>query len=221
MPMSRPLCRLLLATALAAMTLLGACHSSRSTSSRKKRDIKLETTQIKKSDKNVHPIIAEARSWLGTPYKYGGQSRRGTDCSGMVMQVFLTQGIKLPRDSRSQCSFCKKIKRNELMVGDLVFFATKKGGSRVGHVGIYMGDDEFIHSSSSRGVIVSKLSEPYYTSHFYSAGRVPGLNVRIKAVDKNEDKAADSKKKKRKSSAPAPQLPDTAFVEPEMQGAFD
>ena len=82
------------------------------------------------------------------------------------------------------------------MVGDLVFFATKKGGSRVGHVGIYIGDGEFIHSSSSRGVIVSNLSEPYYKSHFYSAGRVPGLNVRIKAVGKNDKDADDSERKK-------------------------
>lgn len=107
------------------------------------------------------------------------------------------------------------------MAGDLVFFATKKGGNRVGHVGIYMGDGEFIHSSSSRGVIVSNLSEPYYTSHFHSAGRVPGLNIRIKEVDKKEDKPADSKKNKRKLSTLAPQLPDTAYFEPEMQGAFD
>lgn len=118
-------------------------------------------------------VVAEARRWLGVKYRYGGESHSGTDCSGMVMKVFEKScGKKLPRDSRSQQEFCRKINKNELIAGDLVFFSSKAGGSRVSHVGIYIGHYEFIHASTSKGVIVSSLDEPYYTRHYHSAGRV-------------------------------------------------
>ena len=122
-------------------------------------------------------IIEEARRWLGTPYRYGGKERRrGTDCSGMVMEVYrTTTGVALPRNSAHQQEFCRKIKRSELSAGDLVFFSSKRGGGRVSHVGIYVGDGRFIHASSSRGVMESGLDEQYFATHFHSAGRVPGI----------------------------------------------
>lgn len=96
-------------------------------------------------------IVKEARKWLGTKYVYGGKTRKGTDCSGMVMVVYeQVTGIKLPRDSHSQQAFTEHIKRRDLTPGDLVFFASKAGGSRIGHVGIYIGQGQFIHASSSR-----------------------------------------------------------------------
>ncbi len=126
-------------------------------------------------------IEREARSWLGTKYRYGGKERSGTDCSGMVMVVFeKAADVKLPRDSRSQQAWCKPLRRSELAKGDLVFFASKSGGSRVSHVGIYLGDGDFIHASSSRGVIISNLSQDYYARHFHSAGRVGALEKDLK-----------------------------------------
>lgn len=123
-------------------------------------------------------IVAEARTWLGTPYRYGGEERSGADCSGVVMKVYLAAaGVRLPRDSRSQRAFATVIDRDMLVPGDLLFFASKAGGEQVGHVGIYVGDDEFIHASSSRGVIVSRLGEPYYRRHYHSSGRVPGIKT--------------------------------------------
>ena len=120
-------------------------------------------------------IVESARSWIGTPYRYGGESRKGTDCSGMVMHVFAdVAGIKLPRNSAKQSEYCKSIRQSELLPGDLVFFAARRGKG-VNHVGIYIGNNCFVHASTSRGVIVSDLAQDYYARTFRSAGRVPGL----------------------------------------------
>ncbi|MBQ9077896.1 MAG: C40 family peptidase [Muribaculaceae bacterium] len=121
-------------------------------------------------------LVKEAKKWLGTKYSYGGSSRKGTDCSGMVMMVFKDVcGIKLPRSSASQQQYCKSIKRKELKAGDLVFFATGKNKKRVSHVGLYIGNDEIIHSTTRKGVIISNLDEKYYLRTFHSCGRVPAL----------------------------------------------
>ena len=138
---------------------------------------------VKDSSKTVvgtrSVIVEEARKWLGTPYKYGGEDRNGVDCSGMVMKVYRKAvNVKLPRSSREQQQFCNKIKKSDIASGDLVFFSSKRGGGNVSHVGIYIGGDEFIHSSSSRGVIVSSLNEQYYLSHYHSSGRVVASKMR-------------------------------------------
>lgn len=173
--MNKPTLRFLLSLCVALCLIATGCHSSR-------REAAVKTVEYDRPDlkgvepKTGHKLVEEARKWLGTRYRYGGDSRKGTDCSGMTMQVYQkVTGIKIPRDSRSQQSFTKRIKRTDLTPGDLVFFASKAGGSKVGHVGIYIGGGEFIHASSSRGVIISSLDERYYTRHFHSAGRVPGI----------------------------------------------
>ncbi|MCH5246946.1 MAG: C40 family peptidase [Muribaculaceae bacterium] len=124
---------------------------------------------------NANEIINEAYTWLGTPYKYGKNSRQGTDCSGFVMEVYSNAiGLKLPRSSREQHDYCRIISFDSLQPGDLVFFASTPK-SAISHVGIYIGNDEMIHASVSRGVMVSNLYEPYFQQHFHSAGRVGDL----------------------------------------------
>lgn len=138
---------------------------------------KLQPEQ-KKAPGFADDIEKEARRWLGTPYRYGGKDRSGTDCSGMVMSVFeIAAGIKLPRDSRAQREWCPKIEKSKLRKGDLVFFSSKTGGGNVSHVGIYIADGDFIHASTSRGVIISNLSDKYYDQHYHSAGRVTGIKA--------------------------------------------
>ncbi len=158
---------------------------------------KFPSAEISHEEENIRAsardIIEESRTWLGTPYCYGGQSRKGTDCSGMVMKVFEAKGIKLPRDSRSQQAWCLPIDKTSLKPADLVFFASSAGGSRVSHVGIFIGKSQFIHSSTSKGVIVSSLDEDYYIRHFHSAGRVPQVNG---DVSKNEKKKIEASQKK-------------------------
>ena len=129
----------------------------------------------------VDALIAEAHSWKGTPYLWGGNDRDGVDCSGFVTQVYIRAlGIKLPRTSATQSEYCSSLKREHLQPGDLVFFSTDS--SRKGivtHVGMYIGEGNMIHSSSSRGVIVSSLDNTYYKRTFHSAGRVDRLHQLI------------------------------------------
>lgn len=176
--------RLLLPIVLVLLSLAAtSCHSSKKTSTKhvpvEQNDRMTHENSGKHKDRGLDRrladrIIDESRRWLGTPYKYGGCDRRGTDCSGMVMTIYLdVAGVKLPRQSRLQQEFCRLIKKNELEPGDLVFFTVKSGSTNVGHVGIYIGQGEFIHSSSSKGVIISSLDQAYYVRHFHSCGRVP------------------------------------------------
>jgi len=118
-------------------------------------------------------VIRAAEEWLGVPYKYSGNSRAGTDCSGLTCMAYEKgAGLKLPRSSREQADFSRRIKRNDLRPGDLVFFVSRRGGSRINHVAIYIGDNKIIHATSSRGVSVSDLDDKYWSSHYYCCGRV-------------------------------------------------
>ncbi len=114
--------------------------------------------------------------WLGTPYAYAKSDKGdGTDCSGMVLQVYLSIcDIKLPRNSAKQAEFCKKIEPDDVKVGDLVFFATGKDPDKISHVGIMIDDVSFIHASTSKGVVISRIDTPYYIRTFKMFGRVPG-----------------------------------------------
>lgn len=120
-------------------------------------------------------IIAEAMSWLGTPYKYAHSEKgTGTDCSGMVMCVIEEiTGVKIPRNSAKQAEFCQEINLSDAYPGDLVFFATGKNKHKISHVGILVDDDRFIHASSSKGVVISRLSSAYYTRCFIKCCRLP------------------------------------------------
>ncbi|MEL6612775.1 MAG: NlpC/P60 family protein [Bacteroidota bacterium] len=114
-------------------------------------------------------IRAEGSDWIGIPYRWGGTTRRGIDCSAFVQQLMrATFDLELPRTTATQVHRGERISRDELIPGDLVFF--RRRGVR--HVGVYMGDGDFIHASSSRGVTVSNLSSNYYTRHYWQARRV-------------------------------------------------
>lgn len=130
-------------------------------------DIKLGRHDNKK-------LYKELKRWLGTPYVYAAHTcGEGTDCSGMVMEVFLeVYGIKVHRNSAKMLEQnCRVINLDDLREGDLVFFCTN-GDGRVSHVGIYLKDNKFVHASSSRGVTVDDLRQNYYATHFHAAGRV-------------------------------------------------
>jgi len=124
----------------------------------------------------VQQLLTTAESYMGTPYKFGGTTKSGMDCSGLVSVVFESQKISLPRVTRDQATAGKKISLREAVPGDLLFFATS-GGSRITHVGIVHdiesdGSINFIHASTSRGVIVSPFNLKYWQDSFITARRV-------------------------------------------------
>lgn len=111
------------------------------------------------------------KAWIGTPYKYGGTTKEGVDCSAFVGHIYRQVfGKNLHRVANDMQQDCQLITRSELKEGDLVFFINSKG--KVSHVGIYLKDDIFAHSSTSRGVIISRLTDSYWSKHFYKGGRV-------------------------------------------------
>jgi cell wall-associated NlpC family hydrolase len=118
----------------------------------------------------LHSILGNARRFMGTPYSMGATGNGAFDCSGFVMRVFLMQGIRLPRTADVQYSAGQKVPRGQEQPGDLVFFETYLPGPS--HVGIYVGNGNFIHASSSRGVTVSNLGESYYKPRYLGAKRV-------------------------------------------------
>lgn len=125
-------------------------------------------------DKNVSllqkKLCETAGEQLGIPYKFGGDSPLGFDCSGYTMYVFKQHDISLERTVDKQFMQGKKINKAELKIGDLVFFTTYEKGAS--HVGIYVGDQKFIHASASKGVMISRLEDYYWKDRYIGARRV-------------------------------------------------
>ena len=127
---------------------------------------------------SVKTILKEAKSYEGTKYQYGGNTRSGIDCSGLVCNAYSEADIKLPRRSADMANEGKPVKLSEVKEGDLLFFATS-GGSTISHVAIVhhindAGEVFFIHSSSSKGVTISSLEETYWKNRFVKAKRIVG-----------------------------------------------
>lgn len=131
--------------------------------------------KINTSDYDVEGVIEYAKSLLGTPHVMGGYSPSGLDCSGLVKLVHAKYGVELPRSSHDQGRYGKIISSPEqLKRGDLVFFhSTYKKSELITHSGIYLGDNKFIHTSTSRGVSISTLFDSsYWQSHYLFATRL-------------------------------------------------
>ena len=108
--------------------------------------------------------------WIGTPYRFGGGSKKGIDCSGFTKQLYdQVFNLDIKRNSRDIFSMVSPVKKDELKEGDLVFF--KIHSRSISHVGIYLGNNRFAHASS-RGVAVSSLEDNYYSRYFYKGGRM-------------------------------------------------
>jgi cell wall-associated NlpC family hydrolase len=115
-------------------------------------------------------LLESVDEWYGVRYRSGGNTKTGVDCSGFTVAVYAAvYGMTLPRVSREQYRLSRKISTTELQEGDLVFFNTN--GRGVSHVGVYLGNNKFIHASVSRGVMVNGLFEPYYLKRYIGAGR--------------------------------------------------
>lgn len=119
-----------------------------------------------------------SQKYKGIRYKYGGTTTKGFDCSGYVQFVYKQLGVKLDRSTSAMYSKGTSVKKANLQVGDLVFFKTTS--AKVGHVGIYIGNNKFIHSSSSKGVIVTDINDKYYWGKRYvGAKRVASVSTSV------------------------------------------
>lgn len=159
-----------------------ACNSSKNVSYKSSEYKRKKETRLPKPSrednhkiaKEANSVLKEAYKFLGTPYKYGGTTSSGLDCSGLVINSFQAIGFQMPRISREQANQGKEIRLKDVKEGDLVFFSTS--GSNINHVGIVEkvknGEVFFIHSSTSKGVIVSSIEETYWNKRFVKATRV-------------------------------------------------
>ena len=117
-------------------------------------------------------LLAQKEDWQGVPYRYGGLSTKGVDCSGFVYLTFLSQlNMQVPRTTAELLKEGEPVARNQLAVGDLVFFRLARGNR---HVGIYLGDEAFLHASVSSGVMQSSLGNPYWRERYWQARRLVG-----------------------------------------------
>ncbi|MCG8400468.1 MAG: C40 family peptidase [Firmicutes bacterium] len=119
----------------------------------------------------VRTVIKNASDLLGKPYVYEASGPRGFDCSGFTMHVFSSVGVNLPHNAQKQFARGDKVPRDKLETGDLVFFGYY-GSADIRHVGIYLGNGEFIHASTKKGVIITAMDSSYYAGNYKGAARV-------------------------------------------------
>ena len=131
-----------------------------------------DAPEARKADDSITDrLLRVARRMLEVPYRYGGTSLWGLDCSGFVQKAFAFLGLDLPHSARAQFREGLKVAKADLSAGDLVFFRTR--AKYPSHVGIYLGDNRFIHASGhDRKVTIDSLDHPYYVKHYLGAKRV-------------------------------------------------
>lgn len=179
--MTRNRAIILVSAALLVLGFFVSCHSSKSVATSVKNDTaKVSDVKMKNvaailgvSEKEIaHQKLYEfVTDWYGVPYKYGGCSKSGTDCSCLTINLYSTVYRKqLPRNADDMAKACDKVSERKADEGDMVFF--KINSKMVSHVGVILKNNKFVHASTSKGVLISDLNEAYYKKYFYCYGRM-------------------------------------------------
>ncbi len=149
---------------ITTLLVVAGCGSTQKATTHRQSSHSIATNSLIKSN-----LMAQHKRWSGTPYQLGGMSRKGIDCSGFVAISYRSLfKVSLPRETKYQAKLGRFIPRQALQSGDLVFFKT---GRSLRHVGIYLGGQAFLHASTSRGVMISRLDNPYWNRHYWKAKR--------------------------------------------------
>jgi LysM repeat protein len=136
-----------------------------------KQEITLPGKPREESSEEKNLLVRVVKTFLGVPYRLGGSTLKGIDCSAFVKKIYEIFNVHLPRTAREQFRFGKKVDKGQLEKGDLVFFKTRRGENT--HVGIYIGNNEFVHASShSKEVKIDNLEAPYFNQRFMKGVRV-------------------------------------------------
>ncbi|MFV0540487.1 MAG: C40 family peptidase [Aestuariibaculum sp.] len=161
------------------LVCFSSCKSSKNTRSKKTTTTQTTKNRISKKTKTATKaelIIDYAKTFEGVKYKWGGTTRAGMDCSGLVYKAFDEYNVQLPRISRDMAKRGEKIALSRVVAGDLVFFKISKKRNTINHVGLIISTEnntvKFIHSTTSRGVITSSMDEPYWKKYFVEARKV-------------------------------------------------
>ncbi|WP_179351427.1 C40 family peptidase [Winogradskyella vidalii] len=158
------------------LIVVSSCKSKKTYTSKSNQTHTVKVNTTAKPTKEASSIVKYAQTFDGTRYKYGGTTKKGMDCSGLIYTSFKKHNVSLPRTTSGLQGTGDWIDVKEVNVGDLVFFATRKNSRKVNHVGIVSsvrtGNVEFIHASTSRGVMTSSLAERYWYFAFVQARRV-------------------------------------------------
>ncbi|QNK76406.1 C40 family peptidase [Winogradskyella undariae] len=153
-----------------------SCKSKKTASSTSRQSHTINVNTNSKATSEAKTIVKYAQTFDGTRYKYGGTTKKGMDCSGLIYTSYKKYDVSLPRSTSGLKSTGDWVDVKEVNVGDLLFFATSKNSRKVNHVGIVTnvrtGNVEFIHASTSRGVMTSSLAEKYWYFAFVQARRV-------------------------------------------------
>lgn len=156
--------------------IVSSCKSKKTYSSKKNQTHSVKVNTTAKPTAEAESIVKYAKTFDGTRYKYGGTTKSGMDCSGLIYTSYKKHDVNLPRTTSGLKGTGEWIDLKEVNVGDLVFFATNKNSRNVNHVGIVTnvrtGNVEFIHASTSRGVMISSIAEKYWYFSFVQARRV-------------------------------------------------
>lgn len=156
-------------------------HNNRSSSVEKASEIQLKYAVLLNTEVELlqdNRLLEHVDEWYGTRYRYGGTTKSGIDCSAFVQAVYLSAfAVSLPRTARDQYRNSRIISATEMKTGDLVFFNTTGG---ISHVGIYLQNNKFIHASTSQGVTISDMFDPYYLRRFVGIGRIEKPEAKIK-----------------------------------------
>lgn len=166
---------------IVALFIFTSCSSTKKAVKNRNRANITRNKDNKIEDKYKSELTKYCEEWIGVPHKMGGIDKDGIDCSGFVYNVYKeVYGITLPRRSQDMEKVVNPIEeKQELKEGDLVFFNGKQGS--VNHVGIYLKDNQFIHTSSSKGVMISNLDEKYWFNIYRRGGRHPELKKNPKS----------------------------------------